>query len=128
MSSLAWIVSSGLAMSVIALSGSLILVLPSATLRRVLLPLVAFAVGALLGGALFHMLPNAIESMDSLEAYLWFAAGFVTFYVVEQYLSWHHCHRGADCDTPPVGTLVLVADGMHNLIGGLAVGASFLAG
>jgi zinc and cadmium transporter len=73
------------------------------------------------------MLPSAAESLGSpLAVYLWFIRGFVTFYVLEQYLHWHHCHRGAECERQPLGTLILVADGLHNLIGGLAVGASFL--
>jgi zinc and cadmium transporter len=89
--------------------------------------LVAFAAGALLGGALFHMLPSAVEALGSaLTVYLWFTAGFITFHLLEQYLHWHHCHRGADCESPPTGTLILLADGLHNLVGGLAVGASFL--
>ncbi|MFW6090679.1 MAG: ZIP family metal transporter [Actinomycetota bacterium] len=129
MSTLWWIIASGFAMSAIALTGSLTLVLSERLQQFLLLPLVAFAAGALLGGALFHMLPSATESLASpLTVYLWFIAGFVTFYLVEQYLHWHHCHRGAECDRPPMGTLILVADGLHNLIGGVAVGASFLLG
>jgi zinc and cadmium transporter len=129
MSTLGWIVVSGLAMSAIALTGSLTLVLSDAVLRKILLPLVAFAAGALLGGAIFHMLPSAIESLGGpLTVYVSFTAGFLAFHLVEQYLHWHHCHRGRACERPPVGTLVLVADGLHNLIGGLAVGASFLLG
>jgi zinc and cadmium transporter len=129
MSTLWWIIVGGLAMSAIALTGSLTLVLSRATLRRLLLPLVAFAAGALLGGAIFHMLPSAVESLEQpFAAYILFVAGFFAFYVLEQYLHWHHCHRGAACEHPPVGILVLVADGLHNLIGGLAVGASFLLG
>jgi zinc and cadmium transporter len=127
MSTFWWIVLSGFAMSAIALSGSLTLVLRPTVLRKILLPLVAFAAGALLGGALFHMLPTAAGSLRSqLAVYLWFIAGFVTFYMLEQYLHWHHCHRGAECERQPMGTLILVADGLHNLIGGLAVGASFV--
>jgi zinc and cadmium transporter len=76
-----------------------------------------------LGGALFHMLPSAVEALGSaLTVYLWFTAGFITFHLLEQYLHWHHCHRGADCESPPTGTLILLADGLHNLVGGLAVG------
>lgn len=127
MSTLWWIVAGGLAMSAIALTGSLTLVLPQRVLRRMLLPLVGFAAGALLGGALFHMLPSAADELGSTVAvYVWFIAGFVTFYMLEQYLHWHHCHRGAECERQPMGTLILVADGLHNLIGGLAVGASFV--
>jgi zinc and cadmium transporter len=129
MSTLWWIIVSGLAMSAIALTGSLTLVLSQAVLRRLLLPLVAFAAGALLGGAIFHMLPSAVVSLGGpLVVYVWFTAGFLAFYLVEQYLHWHHCHRGGACEHPPVGILVLVADGLHNLVGGLAVGASFLLG
>ena len=127
MSTLGWILVGGMAMSLIALTGSLTLVLPRRTLRKLLLPLVGFAAGALLGGALFHMLPSAADELGStVSVYVWFIAGFVSFYLLEQYLHWHHCHRGAECERQPMGTLILVADGLHNLIGGLAVGASFV--
>jgi zinc and cadmium transporter len=44
-------------MSAIALVGSVTLVLSERLLNRILLPLVAFAAGSLLGGAFFHMCP-----------------------------------------------------------------------
>lgn len=76
MSTLWWIIASGLAMSAIALTGSLTLVLSERLQRLLLLPLVAFAAGALLGGALFHMLPSATESLTSpLTVYLWLSPG-----------------------------------------------------
>ncbi len=44
-----------------------------------------------------------------------------------QFLHWHHCHRaGADC-RKPLTFLILIADGLHNFLGGLAVGAAFVA-
>lgn len=99
--------------------------MPERLLQRLLLPMVALAAGALLGGALFHMLPEAIAALGAgLEVFVLFAVGFLGFYLLEQYLHWHHCHR-ADCTHEPVGYLILAADGLHNLIGGLAVGASF---
>ncbi len=58
MSTLAWIVVGGLAMSSLALVGSVILVLLEQKLERLVMPLVAFAAGSLLGGALFHMLSD----------------------------------------------------------------------
>ena len=51
MSTLAWIVTLGLAMAVIALVGSVTLFLSQSTLNKILLPLVAFAAGSLIGGA-----------------------------------------------------------------------------
>ncbi len=126
MSTLAWIVVAGLAMSSLALVGSITLVLSERTLKRLVMPLVAFAAGSLLGGALFHMLPESVEVMGNrLAVYLWLTAGFVTFFVLEQFLQWHHCHRAVG-QHGPLGHLILLADGAHNLIGGLAVGGAFV--
>ncbi len=59
MSTLAWIVAAGLAMSAIALVGASTLLLSETTQQRLVRPLVAFAAGSLLGGALLHMIPEA---------------------------------------------------------------------
>lgn len=63
MSTLAWIVTSGLAMTAMALVGSVALLLRPEQLQRVLLPLVAFAAGSLLGGALLHLLTGTPGSL-----------------------------------------------------------------
>ena len=99
MSALAWIVTSGILMSVIALVGSLTLILRPETLDRLILPLVAFAAGSLIGGAFFHMLPAALGANNNpLFIGVAVVAGFTVFFVLEQLLHWHHCHRAqADC-------------------------------
>jgi zinc and cadmium transporter len=119
------IVLAGLAMSAIALVGSVTTVLSETTLERVVLPLVGLSAGSLLGGAFFFMLPEAAREMPGLEPFIWLVAGFVAFLVLEQFLSWHHCHRPLD-QHAPVGNLILVADGLHNFVGGLAVGGAFM--
>jgi len=117
----------GLAMSAIALVGAFTLVFDDPTLKRLLAPLVAFASGSLIGGALFHMIPSAVGSMgESFSVYVWIAAGLVVFLVLEQILQWHHCHRTVCEHRHPVGHLILIADGLHNLIGGLSIGALFV--
>ena len=122
-----WIVGGGLAMSVIALVGSVTLVLPKGVLDRLVLPLVAFAAGSLLGGAFLHMLPAAHAAMDDDGAiYGWLLLGFATFFALEQLLHWHHCNRAeADCRRP-LTYLILIGDGLHNLLGGMAVAGTFL--
>ncbi|MGM0577626.1 MAG: ZIP family metal transporter [Myxococcota bacterium] len=123
---LAWIVGSGLAMAGIALSGGLTLLLPEATLRRWIAPLVSLAAGALLGGALLHMLPHAVHALGHGPApWLWTVAGFALFLAVDQLLEWHHCHRAPSEHVQPLTVLLLVADALHNFLGGLAVGAVF---
>lgn len=121
-----WILLGGVAMSALALVGSIALVLSESTLQKVLLPLVAFAAGSMIGGALFHMLPAALVSLSPQSAFAWVAAGFALFFALEQFLHWHHCHRAsADC-RKPLTYLVLVGDGVHNFLGGLAIAGVFM--
>ena len=123
---LAWIIASGLLMSLLGSVGALTLVLPPVWFDRVVLPLVAVAAGSLLGGALFVMVPGAVAGLGNrLTVYVALAAGMVAFFVLEQFLHWHHCHR-VECPHAPVGVLILVADAVHNFIGGLAVGSAFV--
>jgi zinc and cadmium transporter len=124
---LLWIIGSGLLMSAVALVGSVTLLLPERTLQRILLPLVAFSAGSLLGGAFLHMLPAALKTAkDDLSVYVWTLAGFSVFLLVEQFLHWHHCQRAeAEC-RKPLTYLILIGDGLHNFIGGLSIAAIFL--
>jgi zinc and cadmium transporter len=124
---LAWIVAGGIAMSAIAMVGSVTLVLPERTLQRILLPLVAFAAGSLLGGAFFHMLPVGLEAgMSNVAVYGLVLAGFAVFFGLEQFLHWHHCHRAEAFCKKPLTYLILIGDGLHNFLGGLAVAGTFL--
>ncbi|MCG3146928.1 MAG: Zinc transporter ZupT [Verrucomicrobiae bacterium] len=113
-------------MSAIALVGSVTLLLSEQMLKRVLTPLVAFAAGALLGGAFLHMLPAAARQMSLDGVFLLVLAGFAVFFALEQFLHWHHCHREAVGCKKPLTYLILIGDGLHNLIGGLAIGGIFL--
>jgi len=114
-------------MSLIAIVGGLFLFLPEPTLQRWLKPMVAFAAGSLIGGALFHMLPHAIDGAGPQgHALLWVAVGFTMFFALDQLLEWHHCHKPPSAHVRPLGPLLLIADGVHNLLGGLAIGAIFM--
>lgn len=122
-----WILGGGLLMSAIALIGVVTLVVSERRMESLLTPLVALAAGSLIGGALFHMVPAAVGAMgNTLAVYAWIAGGFVTFFALEQYLQWHHCHRAPGRHRRPITYLILIADGLHNLLGGLAVAGSFL--
>ena len=121
-----WIVLGGLLMSAIALVGSVTLILREETLKKLLLPLVALAAGTLLGGALFHMIPASVDKLgNQLSIYTWVLIGFAVFLGLEQFLHWHHCHR-APSEHRPLTYLILIADALHNFIGGLAVAGAFL--
>ena len=127
MTTFVWIVVSGILMSAIALVGSITLLLKEDTLRRIVVPLVALSAGSLLGGAFFHMIPAAIEKSGSQTAlYVWVVIGFSLFFALEQFLHWHHCKKAASDCRRPLTYLILLGDGLHNFLGGLAVGGTFL--
>lgn len=127
MSALTWIILGGVAMSVIAMVGSSMLLLKPETLDRLLMPLVAFAAGSLIGGAFFHMLPSAlVAGIPPLDAGIAAVSGFTVFLVLEQVLHWHHRHKARGDGRKPLTYLVLIGDGLHNFLGGLAIGGTFL--
>lgn len=119
--------------SAVSLVGIVTLAWNEARLRRVLFILISVAAGALLGDAFIHLLPEAFaEAESALTVSLLVLAGFFTFFVLEKFLQWHHVHADEPLDAAeharihPVGHLVLVSDGMHNLIDGVAIGAAFM--
>ncbi len=132
MNTLGWILVGGFLMSAVAMVGGLTTVLRPATLERLLLPMVALAAGTLLGGAFFHMIPETLAAMAPLHAAMWVMGGFTTFLMLEQFLHWHHSHRGggagADAGNArqPVTYLILAGDALHNFLGGLGIASTFL--
>src|SRR3989339_256306 len=129
MTTLLWIIAATLAVSALSLTGAIALFFKEEALKRIIQPLVAFSAGALLGGAFLHLLPEAAEKMGA-ESQVWLIVilGFSTFFLIEQFIHWHHCHRMPSEHRHPVTYLVLISDGIHNFLDGLAVGAAFMAG
>jgi zinc and cadmium transporter len=124
---LLWIIGSGLLMSAIAIIGSITFFFLKAIQEKILLPLVAFSAGALLGGAFFHMIPASLEkAKENVFVFVWVIVGFTMFFALEQFLHWHHCRKAKTDCKKPLTYLILIGDGLHNFIGGLAIAGTFL--
>jgi len=122
-----WIIGSSLLMCGLSMVGAATLSLSDKALQRLLLPLVALSAGSLLGGAFFHMIPESVEKTGSdMVVYIYVVAGFAFFLLMEQLLHWHHCHREDTHCKKPQTYLILIGDGIHNFIGGIAVAGTFL--
>lgn len=120
--------------SLIAFSGAVVLFLKDKIIDKIILSLVSFSTGALIGGAFLHLLPEAIHQIGSeedalLEIFLYAILGFTVFFAIEQFIRWHHHHKTncPDCPkTAPFSYLILISDAVHNFIDGLIIAASFV--
>jgi len=121
---LLWILAATIIDGLIALVGAAALVLKKDMLGKLLMVLVAFSTGALLGGAFLHLMPEAIEAMEATTAFSYLLVGFIIFFLIEKFLHWHHCHEGK-CEVHAFTHLIIIGDGIHNFIDGLVIAASF---
>ncbi len=94
-------------------------------LKKITIFLVAFSTGALLGGAFFHLLPEAITGGDDLKPFIYLLFGIIIFYLMERLLKWHHCHEEEDCEIHTFTYMSLFGDGVHNFIDGLVIVSAF---
>jgi zinc and cadmium transporter len=113
--------------SIVSLIGVLFLSFNEARLNRMLLFLVSFAVGGLFGDAFIHLLPEAFEKLKpGLVPSLFIVTGILIFFILEKFVRWRHCHIPTSEHHPhPVVTMNLVGDGVHNLIDGMLIGATY---
>jgi len=126
----AWLYSliSVIGVSLISLIGVISLLISSKALERLLLFLVSFSAGVLLGDAFLHLIPEAFEILNSpLMASGSLLGGVIVFFVLEKVICWRHCHVPTSIDHPhPVAWMNLVGDGLHNFIDGLIITSSYL--
>lgn len=125
-----WVYTIGsvIIISLISLVGVFSLAFKKDTIKKILLYLVAFSAGALIGDSFLHLLPEAFESgLDSMPLAIAIFSGILVFFLLEKVLRWRHCHN-ISCSEHPrhLGTMNLVGDAMHNLIDGFLIGVSFL--
>ena len=116
------------AVSLVSFVGIFALSIREDVLRRYIFIFISIAVGALLGDALIHLIPEAFEhSRNEVLTSVLIISGILLFFIVEKFLHWHHHGEDKeDSHIHPVGKLILFADGIHNLVDGMIIGASFL--
>lgn len=114
--------------SLVSFVGVFALSLKEEVLKKYIFIFISLAVGALLGDAFIHLIPEAFESSlsETLVSIL-IITGVIIFFILEKFLHWHH--HGEDKNEltiHPAGKLILTSDGIHNFIDGIIIGVSFI--
>ena len=114
--------------SLASLIGIVTISISEQRLQKFIFFMVSLAVGAMFGDTCIHLLPQSFEQAgDRLATSLYILTGIFTFFLLEKFLLWRHEHvPQKDAAIHPVGYVNLIADGLHNLIDGLLIGASYL--
>lgn len=95
-------------------------------LQRILLYLVSFSAGALLGDVFIHILPEIMQGEAALQNGMYVLVGIMLFFVLERVLMWHHSHSSHQEEIHSVVYLTIVGDALHNFLDGVAIAAGFL--
>ncbi len=136
MSNLLYAILAVAAVSLLSFIGVFAISLKEPTLDRILFVLLSFSAGSILGAAYLDLLPEAVEffGVDQLSTVvLYVTVGFLGFFFLERFIYWYHGHvHGYDSDVEGKMTvkrfiyLNLLGDGIHNLVDGMVIAASFL--
>jgi zinc and cadmium transporter len=126
-----------IAVSLVSLVGLLAISMDERRVRKLATLFVSFAVGALLGDAFIHLIPDVFASYSDGEAplgpSLLILAGILVFFIVEKLLRHSHGilyaqhHGNPALARPELAAINVLGDAIHNFIDGVLIGASYLA-
>ncbi|HSE85767.1 MAG TPA: ZIP family metal transporter [Candidatus Binatia bacterium] len=125
-----------IAVSLVSLVGLVTLSMDEARVRKLATFFVSFAVGALLGDAFIHLIPETfaapVPSRAALGPSLLILGGMMVFFVVEKLLRHQHgvlhehYHGQPELRRPELAAINILGDAIHNFIDGMVIGASYL--
>lgn len=118
--------------SLCSMAGTLLLTAREEFVSKAMIYLVSFATGAMLGIVFFHLLPEVMESSDPHIGSVLILLGVLLAFCIEKFIHWHHCHIVDHHDeeegqhTHPMGSLIVIGDGIHNFIDGMLIASAFM--
>jgi len=124
MADLIVILASVTVVSLVSLIGILFVGLKEALISRILMVLIGFASGSLIGAVFFDLLPESLENVGQ-DIWQYVVIGIVFFFIMEKFLYWRHCHDET-CQVHSFAYLNLIGDGVHNFVDGAVISANFL--
>ncbi len=126
-----WIysLSSVFAVSAVSFIGIATFALPTQKLKQIVLLLVGFSAGALMGDVFIHLLPEISEQSNGLtiQSSLYILSGIIFSFVMEKIIAWRHCHMPIEKNhVHRFISMNIMGDALHNFIDGIIIAASYL--
>ncbi len=117
-----------LTVSLISLIGILSIIINKKIIENILVFLVSFSAGSLLGDCFIHILPEIVKTINfGKTVSLLILSGILVFFILEKFIYWRHCHVPTSEGHPhPIIFMNLIGDGLHNFIDGMFIAASYL--
>ena len=113
----------GLIAGAATLLGVYLVIINEAWARKNTIYLISFSAGILLATAIGHLIPEAQQLTP--QAFIWFLASFLFFYIVEHSLILHSCQEDGTCPVHPIDKIALLGIGFHSLLDGIIIGVGF---
>ncbi len=127
---LSQIIIANIVISLLSLSGAVMILWKKILTKNIIPYLVSFAAGVILTTAFMDLFPEAVEQAaeSGLKINIFLPAflGVVTSFFIERFLLWFHHHEHTHGMKPTI-FLITIGDGIHNLIDGITIAAAYLA-
>ncbi|OQY67955.1 hypothetical protein B6D29_01445, partial [Microgenomates bacterium UTCPR1] len=114
--------------SLLSLSGGLLIMRRKTFDKKIVQYLVAFAAGVILTTVFFDLLPEAMEHAEELgehsNIFMPVFAGIMFSFFIERFFLWFHHHESTHGMRPAL-YLIIIGDAIHNFIDGIVIAATF---
>lgn len=124
MNPLLWSLGTAAVISILSIIGIFTSMLHKVVLKRLMLLLIAFSAGTLLGETFIHLIPEILEHLNISPFSILLLLGILFYLAFEKILHWHHCHHG-HCNVHKYSYASLFGDLVHNFIDGLIIFVSY---
>ena len=112
--------------SLISFIGVFAFLVKEELLKKIIMYLVSFSIGTMLGASFLHLIKEALEMSENVLIYV--IIGFLFSFVLEKFIKWRHCHNPNHFykKVHSFAYINLAGDMVHNFIDGIIITASYL--
>lgn len=112
--------------SLISFVGVFAFLIKEDLLKKIIMYLVSFSIGTMLGASFLHLIKEALEMSENVLIYV--IVGFLFSFVLEKFIKWRHCHNPNHFykKVHSFAYINLAGDMVHNFIDGIIIAASYL--